>query len=64
MTVVAALGFIDQTLYANEDNPKPSRWRNDEVLELLRDIRAHLVADTMMPLFEQEWAHLKETTRD
>lgn len=52
MTADAALGFIDQTIYANEDSAPTTKWRNDEVLELLRDIRAHLLADTQLPMFE------------
>lgn len=39
-----ALGFIDQTVYANEDNSHRVKWRNSEVLELLAEIRAKLTA--------------------
>lgn len=35
---IEALGFIEQTIYANEDSPGTVTWRNDEVLGLLRDI--------------------------
>lgn len=35
----AALGFIEQTIYANEDLSAGVTWRNDEVLELLRVAR-------------------------
>lgn len=37
-----ALGLIDQTIYANEDNPSSVRWTNVEVICMLQDIRAAL----------------------
>lgn len=40
-----ALGFIDQTIYANEDSGPRVTWRNAEVLELLAEIRRMLVPD-------------------
>lgn len=39
-----ALGFIDQTVYANEDSSPRVKWRNGEVLELLAEIRHRLTA--------------------
>jgi hypothetical protein len=42
---VRAVGFIDQTIYANEDNGAGATWRNDEVLGLLREVRRQLVPD-------------------
>lgn len=45
-----SLGYIDQTLYANEGNSSRVTWRNDEVLELLRDVRAMIVDDVEPPL--------------
>lgn len=40
-----ALGFIDQTIYANEDNPPDMTWVNEEVLELLWIIRNTLAEE-------------------
>lgn len=40
--VEGTLGLIDQTVYANEDNSARVTWRNDEVLELLAEIRRAL----------------------
>lgn len=37
-----ALGFVDQTIYANEDSDPGVVWRNEEVLALLSDIRIRL----------------------
>lgn len=37
------VGFIDQTIYANEDSSPDVSWKNSEVLELLGDIRARIV---------------------
>lgn len=37
------LGFIDQTIYANEDNGNLVKWDNAEVLEMLRTIRSTLL---------------------
>lgn len=39
-----ALGFIDQTVYANEDSRPDLKWTNAEVLELLGEIRGKLTA--------------------
>lgn len=39
-----ALGFIDQTVYANDDNRPDLKWTNTEVLELLGVIRDKLAA--------------------
>ena len=39
-----ALGFIDQTVYANEETK--CMWQNIGVLELLAEIRAKLTAST------------------
>lgn len=36
------LGFVDQPIYANEDNAPGAVWRNEEVLALLSDIRIRL----------------------
>lgn len=44
--IIATLGFIDQTVYANEDSGADVTWANTEVLELLAEIRRALVADT------------------
>jgi hypothetical protein len=41
-----ALGFIDQTVYSNEDSPEYVRWPNSEVLEMLGEIRARLTRST------------------
>lgn len=38
-TPFEAVAFIDQTIYANEDNPPYTTWGNKEVLELLQMIR-------------------------
>ena len=43
MTAADALGFIDQTLYANGDNSDRVTWTNVEVLEMLRELRATLL---------------------
>lgn len=43
--IIAALGFIDQTVYANEDNGPGVKWSNREVLDLLADVRKALAAD-------------------
>lgn len=40
-----AIGFIDQTLYANDDNRPDLKWTNAEVVELLGMIRGMLVAE-------------------
>lgn len=40
-----ALGFIDQTIYANEDSNPLTSWRNEEVLALLAEIRTKLLAE-------------------
>jgi hypothetical protein len=42
MSVLSAVGLIDMTTYVNDDNHRSVRWRNDEVLQLLADIRAEL----------------------
>jgi len=39
-----ALGYIDQTIYANEDASPRLKWRNSEVLDLLCEIRTRLTA--------------------
>lgn len=39
-----ALGFIDMTIYANESMPAV-KWRSDEVVAMLREIREYLVED-------------------
>jgi hypothetical protein len=39
---VDALGFIEQTIYANADSPDTVTWRNGEVLDLLRDVAQRL----------------------
>ena len=39
-----ALGYIDQTIYGVEDVPATT-WRSDEVVAMLRAIRALIVAD-------------------
>lgn len=41
----ATLGFIDQTVYANDDNRPDLKWTNAEVMELLGEIRGMLVAE-------------------
>lgn len=38
------LAFIDQTLYANADHDAEIKWGNQEVLDLLADIRTKVVA--------------------
>lgn len=40
-----ALGFIEQTIYANEDNSPAVTWRDDEVRELLYEIAERLRLD-------------------
>ena len=40
-----ALGYIEQTIYANEDNPLALVWTNAEVLELLGEIYERLALD-------------------
>lgn len=42
-----ALGFVDQTVYANDDNRDDLRWSNAEVLELLGMIRDKLSTDAI-----------------
>ena len=49
MTATAALGLIDQTIYANADSDGSLVWRNDEVLQMLRDIRHELIANPASP---------------
>ena len=49
MTVLDAIGFIDQTIYANDDSRPDLHWRNDEVLELLGEIRGMLVGGRDTP---------------
>lgn len=39
-----ALGYIDMTIYANESMPAV-KWRSDEVVAMLREIREYLVED-------------------
>lgn len=39
-----ALGYIDQTIYANVDNGPGVTWRNGEVLSLLNELRGLLPA--------------------
>lgn len=43
--VLDALGFIDQTGYANDDNRDDLKWSNAEVLELLGEIRGFLAPE-------------------
>lgn len=33
-----ALGYVEQTMYANGDSPRPLAWRNDEVMSMLAEI--------------------------
>jgi len=40
-----ALGYVEQTIYANEDNPEPSTWSNADVLELLQEVAERLMLD-------------------
>lgn len=40
-----ALGYIAQTLYANEDNSASVMWTNREVLDLLGEIAERLAVD-------------------
>ena len=40
------LGFIDQTIYANEGSSEAVTWRNAEVLDLLRTIRSTLLEES------------------
>lgn len=49
MTVRDAVGFIDQTLYANEDNRPEVRWTNAEVVELLGMIRGMIIVELEPP---------------
>lgn len=49
MSVRNAVGFIDQTIYANDDNRPDLRWTNDEVIELLGMIRSYLVDEPSTP---------------
>jgi hypothetical protein len=44
-----ALGFIDQTIYANSDNGASVTWRDDEVMNLLGDVRRVLVRESSDP---------------
>lgn len=37
-----ALGFVEQTMYANEDSSPSLTWRNDEVMSLLAEIAERL----------------------
>lgn len=37
-----ALGYIDETIYANEDTDPDLKWRNSEVLAVLYEIRARI----------------------
>ena len=46
LAVHDVLGFIDQTVYSNEDSPDCIRWDNSEVLELLGMIRGKLTRST------------------
>ena len=43
------LGFIDQTIYANEDGSPDLTWTNAEVLELLAMIRGTLTGEIDTP---------------
>lgn len=45
-----SLAFIDRTIYCNEDNPANVLWKNSEVMELLADIRAIVIADLIPQL--------------
>ena len=40
-----ALGYVEQTIYANEDNGVFVVWKNAEVLELLEEIAERLRLD-------------------
>lgn len=39
------LGFVDQTIYANDDSRDDLKWTNAEVIELLGMIRGMLVSE-------------------
>ena len=47
--VIASLGFIDQTIYANDDSRPDLKWSNAEVMELLNDIRSMLLTGAVTP---------------
>ena len=43
--VLDALGYVEQTIYSNEDNSPAVTWTNAEVLELLGEIAERLTID-------------------
>lgn len=43
--IMTALGYIDMTMSSNAETK--TRWRNDEVLSMLGDIRETLTDDTL-----------------
>jgi len=45
-----SLEFIDMTIYGVVDMSTSMPWRNDEVLQLLRDIRGFILEDVEPPL--------------
>jgi hypothetical protein len=44
--IVNTVGLIDMTMVANENTK--TRWRNDEVMSLLADVRAALTEDRLI----------------
>lgn len=52
-----ALGFVDQTSYANRESSDAVIWRNDEVMALLDQIRAALIIGPEPPISKTEEAH-------
>jgi hypothetical protein len=50
LATLKSLGYIDQTIYANEETKGP--WRNDEVIEMLREMRALIIADVEPALLD------------
>lgn len=46
--ITAASGFIDQLVGANQDSQPEAAWRNDNVLEMLVDIRSTLTATSQI----------------
>jgi hypothetical protein len=48
-----SLTYIDKTLDNCADLPSDLPWRNEEVIEVLRDIRKFILDDVEPPLFTQ-----------
>jgi len=45
MSDLTSLVYIDMTISTNSGNSSAVKWKNSEVLEMLRDIRTAIIAD-------------------